>query len=61
MLDVTSPALSVDEVFGTLEAEGVLMVRFGSRRLRAVTHLDVDDDGIERALGALSLAAQGAL
>jgi hypothetical protein len=29
------------------------MVQFGPRRLRAVTHLDVDDEGIERAGEAL--------
>jgi hypothetical protein len=32
------------------------MVPFGPRRIRAVTHMDVDDDGIQRALGALALA-----
>ena len=35
-------------------ANRVLMVPFGPRRIRAVTHLDVDDHGIERALEALS-------
>jgi hypothetical protein len=29
------------------------MVPFGPRRIRAVTHLDVDDEGIGRALAAL--------
>jgi threonine aldolase len=33
-----------------LEAEGVRIGALGPRRMRAVTHLDVDDDGIERAL-----------
>ncbi|HEX7299016.1 MAG TPA: threonine aldolase family protein [Solirubrobacteraceae bacterium] len=33
-----------------LAAGDVAMSRFGARRVRAVTHLDVDDDGIERAL-----------
>jgi threonine aldolase len=36
----------------TLEAEGVRIGALGPRRMRAVTHLDVDDDGIERALEA---------
>ena len=35
-----------------LAAEGVTMGAFGSRRVRAVTHLDVDRAGIERALAA---------
>jgi len=35
-----------------LQAEGVLMGPLGDDRVRAVTHLDVDADGIERALSA---------
>ena len=35
-----------------LEAEGVRMGPLGSDRVRAVTHLDVDADDIERALAA---------
>jgi threonine aldolase len=61
MLDLNASALSADGVLAALAAEGVLMVRFGPRRLRAVTHLNVDDAGIEQALEALSLAAQAAL
>jgi threonine aldolase len=33
-----------------LAAGDVAMSRFGPRRVRAVTHLDVDDEGIDRAL-----------
>jgi threonine aldolase len=40
-----------------LEREGVGMLPVGPDRVRAVTHLDVDDAGIERALGA----AEGAV
>jgi threonine aldolase len=36
----------------TMEAEGVRIGALGPRRMRAVTHLDVDDDAIERALTA---------
>jgi len=39
-----------------LEAEGVLMGPLGADRVRAVTHLDVDADGIERALAAAACA-----
>jgi threonine aldolase len=35
-----------------LARRGVRVGAIGPRRLRAVTHLDVDDDGIERALAA---------
>lgn len=40
-----------------LSVEGVVMGAFGARRVRAVTHLEVDRAGIERALAA----ARGAL
>jgi threonine aldolase len=46
-------------VLARLTERGVWMVQFGPRRLRAVTHLDVDDEGIERAGEALREAAQG--
>jgi threonine aldolase len=43
-------------VLAHLEAEGVLGGTLGPDRLRLVTHLDVDDDGIERACRALGSA-----
>jgi threonine aldolase len=39
-----------------LAAEDVLMSQFGARRVRAVTHLDVDDAGIDRALAVAARA-----
>jgi threonine aldolase len=39
-----------------LAADDVAMSQFGARRVRAVTHLDVDDAGVERALAAASRA-----
>jgi threonine aldolase len=42
-----------------LAAEGVEMARFGSR-VRAVTHLDVDRAGVERAVSAVSAALSSA-
>jgi threonine aldolase len=36
-----------------LQKEGVLLAPFGPGAVRAVTHLDVDDAGIERALSVL--------
>lgn len=39
-----------------LAEQGVRMGSYGSRRVRAVTHLDVDDEGIERALLAATRA-----
>jgi threonine aldolase len=44
------------------EDEGVLLVEFGGPgRFRAVTHLDVDDAGVERAIAAVRRAAAAAL
>jgi len=56
MLDFPDEGVSLDGVLAALAAAGVLMVRFGPRRLRAVAHLDVDDEGISRALDVLSRA-----
>jgi threonine aldolase len=41
-----------------LAADDVAMSHFGPTRVRAVTHLDVDDDGIDRALAAAAKALQ---
>jgi threonine aldolase len=43
---------------GALAAEEVAMSQFGARRVRAVTHLDVDDAGIDRALAAAARALE---
>jgi threonine aldolase len=56
MIDLPDPGLSPEKLLSDLAEAGVLMVRFGPRRLRAVTHMDVDDIGIERALDAMSQA-----
>ena len=45
-----------DSLHRSLSEAGVEMSRFGPRRIRAVTHLDVDRDGIDRALDAVRLA-----
>ena len=44
------PALEPAAVLGALEARGVRLLAFGARRLRAITHLDVDDAGVARAV-----------
>jgi threonine aldolase len=43
----------LDAVIAAAAARGVRVSRYGPRRLRAITHLDVDDAGVARALGAL--------
>ena len=52
LLELDHPALEARAVLAALESRGVRMVRFGPRRLRAITHLDVDDAGLARAIAA---------
>ncbi len=59
MLDLKDSDVSVDEVLASMLGDGVMMVRFGPRRIRAVTHLDADDEGVERAVAALRRAVEG--
>ena len=58
MIDLVDPGLSTDGVLDALRERGIWMTAFGPRRLRAVTHLDVSDDGIELAAAALADAAR---
>jgi threonine aldolase len=60
MIRVEDPAWDARSVVQALEGRGVRMSAYGPRLVRAVTHLDVDDLGIERAAGALEALA-GAL
>lgn len=59
MLDLVDPALAVPDLLSGLEERGVRMTQFGPKRIRAITHMDVDDAGVERA-GAALLEAAGA-
>jgi threonine aldolase len=52
LFDLTDPGTTSEAAARRLAERGLRIVPFGPRTLRAVTHLDVDDDGIERA-GAL--------
>ncbi len=52
MMDIEREDLSPQQVIDFLEERGVLVLAMGPKRLRAVTHLDVDDEGIERACAA---------
>lgn len=53
MIDLADPALASAQILLRLEARGVRLTPFGPRRLRAITHLDIDDVDIERAGAAL--------
>jgi threonine aldolase len=43
------PPLSEDSFCARLRSEGVLLVPFGHSRVRAVAHLDINDEDIEKA------------
>lgn len=57
--EITKPGLTAQAFDAGLKAQGVRMCPVGPARLRAVTHLDVDRDGIERALRATSAVLRG--
>jgi threonine aldolase len=59
MLDLAARAGGSAEVAGRAAERGVLLSPFGERRLRAVTHLDVHDDGIEWAARVLRELLEG--
>lgn len=54
MVEITHPELDAPRLLERLQRHGVHLSQFGPRRLRAVTHLDVDDAGVERAVAAFT-------
>ena len=54
MMDVTRADMNANDVVRELAKHDVLMTAFTARRVRAVTHMDVDDAGISRAADALA-------
>ncbi len=61
MIDLGDTRLEAAGLLAGLERRGVRMSQFGARRLRAVTHLDVDDAGVAHAGDALADAVDEAL
>ena len=59
MLDLVREADTADSVIPRLAQAGVLLVPFGARRLRAVTHLDVSRQDVERAAGVIERVLAG--
>jgi threonine aldolase len=55
-LDLSRKAVDAATLAAHCRAEGVLVSTVAPRRVRLVTHLDVDDAGVERAVSALSRA-----
>jgi threonine aldolase len=60
MVDLGRGAPDADAVLPRLAARGVWMTAFGARRLRAVTHLDLAPDAVDRAAAAFAEALGGA-
>lgn len=54
VFDVARLGTSPLEIVSRCSKEGLLLVPFGPTRVRAVTHLDVDRTGVERAWNILS-------
>lgn len=59
VFDIRRTGLSPEQAEARLARKGLLVVGFGASRLRAVTHLDVDDRDIERAGKIISRAFGG--
>jgi threonine aldolase len=57
MIELHDPALDRDGVLAALHTRGIWMGPSGPRRIRALTHLDVDDAGISRAVAGFRAAA----
>ncbi len=58
IVTVREPAGSVREIVSGLAAERVLALPFGFGRIRFVTHADIDDADIDRAVAALRRASK---
>ncbi len=57
--DVVAPGLDAPEVSERLLAHGVRIGAVSQHRMRAVTHLDVDAEGVEEAAKALARVMEG--
>ena len=57
--DITAPGWDAAKLAAATLAQGVRLCPMGARRMRAVTHLDVDDAGIVRALEVIAAALRG--
>ena len=58
MIGLRDDRLQAPELLDALAEREVRMTQYGPRRLRAITHLDVSDQGIHRAVDALRACVQ---
>lgn len=54
MLDIVQPSINATALVSRMADHGVLITQFTPTRVRVVTHLDVDDDGVRRAAEVLA-------
>jgi threonine aldolase len=55
-VDLAAAPVDAAEIAARCLADGVLVSVMGPRRIRLVTHLDIDDAGVERAIASLRQA-----
>lgn len=58
MIDVTGTGRTAAQILAAMAPAGVRMGAFGTFRLRAITHLDIPRDGVNRACSAFAAALQ---
>lgn len=56
MIDVLRTDIDANTIVARAREQNVLLTAFTPRRVRVTTHLDIDDDGIERAIEVLKSA-----
>lgn len=59
VLDLSFARIDTATLDAACQANGVLISGLGPRRVRLVTHLDVDDEGIDRALATIAAELGG--
>ncbi len=59
MIEVAGTGRPPADLLAGLADRGVRMVPFGPTRIRAVLHLEVDDEGVDRALAAFREVVEG--
>lgn len=60
MIDLPGDGPDAASVIASMTGRGVLISQFGGYRLRAVTHMDVDEAGIRRVAAALEAVLEAA-
>jgi threonine aldolase len=51
VMDITGLGMDSNRAMGMLQKNGCLVVVFGPRKIRAVTHLDVNEEDVSEAIG----------